>query len=139
MMSAITLFEEMYDTEEDAASPEFYCEGGVSNLVVIVSNADLKGKFIAIHCDGDMLIEYNGETITNCHQLRNSGITNDSDLSDIFDEVKPGSQVIMNPWFDFYDQDGNHLDMVFHDIHIAMEEAKNILYKIQKEQYENIG
>jgi DNA-directed RNA polymerase subunit F len=28
--------------------------------------------------------------------------------------------------------------MVFHDIHIAMEEAKNILYKIQKEQNENI-
>ena len=137
-MSAITVYETKFDLGEDISSPEFYCEGQTSNLVMTVTNVDLKDKFIAIYCDGDMRLEYNGETITDCWELRNNDINNDSDLADVFDEVEEGSQVIMNPWFDLYDQDGNHLDMVFHDIHIAMEEAKNILYKIQKEQNENI-
>jgi hypothetical protein len=137
-MSAITVYETKFDLGEDISSPEFYCEGQTSNLVMTVTNADLKDKFIAIYCDGDMRLEYNGETITDCWELRNNDINNDSDLADVFDEVEEGSQVIMNPWFDLYDQDGNHLDMVFHDIYLAMEEAKTILFKIQKEQHENI-
>jgi hypothetical protein len=42
----------------------------------------------------------------------------------------------MNPWFDLYDQDGEHLDMIFHDIYLAMEEAKNILFKMQRKEYD---
>jgi hypothetical protein len=137
-MSAITMYETKFDLGEDISSPEFYCEGQTSNLVMTVTNVDLKDKFIAIYCDGDMRLEHNGETITDCWELRNNDINNDSDLADVFDEVEEGSQVIMNPWFDLYDQDGNHLDMVFHDIYLAMEEAKTILFKIQKEQHENI-
>jgi hypothetical protein len=83
-----------------------------------------------------MLLEYNGETIRDCYELVDNGITSDSDLSDIFNESEPGSQVIMNPWFDLYDQDGNHLDMIFHDIYLAMEEAKTILFKMQRKEYD---
>lgn len=137
-MSAITVYETKFDLGDDISSPEFYCEGQTSNLVVTVSNVDLKDKFIAIYCDGDMLLEYNGETITDCWELRNNDINNDSDLADIFDEVEEGSQVIMNPWFDLYDQDGEHLNMIFHDIYLAMEEAKNILFKMQKEEYDKL-
>jgi hypothetical protein len=135
-MSAITTFETKFDFTEDTSSPEFYCQGQTSNLVMTVSNVDLKDKFIAIYCDGDMLLEYNGETIRDCYELVDNGITNDSDLSDIFNESEPGSQVIMNPWFDLYDQDGEHLDMIFHDIYLAMEEAKTILFKMQREEYD---
>ena len=135
-MSAITTFETKFDFTEDTSSPEFYCLGQVSNLVMIVSNVDLKDKFIAIYCDGDMLLEYNGETIRDCYELVDNGITNDSDLSDIFDGSEPGSQVIMNPWFDLYDQDGQHLDVVSHDIYQAMEDAKNILIQMQRQEKE---
>ena len=137
-MSAITKFETDFDTTEDTSSPEFYCKGQVSNLVMTVSNVDLNDKQIDIYCDGDMMLEYNGETIRNCYELVSSGIDNDSDLSDIFNESEPGSQVIMNPWFDLYDQDGEHLDMIFHDIYLAMEEAKTILFKMQREEYDKL-
>ena len=135
-MSAITVYETKFDIGEDISSPEFYCEGQTSNLVMTVSNVDLKDKFIAIYCDGDMCIEYNGETIRDGWELRNNDITNDHDLADIFNEAEEGSQVIMNPWFDLYDQDGNHLDMIFYDIYLAMDEAKRILYEMQKEDYD---
>ena len=135
-MSAITKFETDFDTTEDTSSPEFYCKGQVSNLVMTVSNVDLKDKHIDIYCDGDMMLEYNGETIRNCYELVSSGIDNDSDLSDIFNESEPGSQVIMNPWFDLYDQDGQHLDVVSHDIYQAMEDAKNILIQMQRQEKE---
>lgn len=138
IVSAITKFETKFDFTEDTSSPEFYCLGQTSNLVMTVSNVDLKDKFIAIYCDGDMLFEYNGETIRDCYELVDSGITNDSDLSEIFDGTEPGSQVIMNPWFDLYDQDGEHLDMIFHDIYLAMEEAKTILFKMQREEYDKL-
>ena len=135
-MSAITKFETDFDTTEDTSSPEFYCKGQVSNLVMTVSNVDLKDKHIDIYCDGDMTLEYNGETIRNCYELVSSGIDNDSDLSDIFNESEPGSQVIMNPWFDLYDQDGQHLDLVSYDIYQSMEDAKNILIQMQRQEKE---
>jgi len=135
-MSAITKFETDFDTTEDTSSPEFYCKGQVSNLVMTVSNVDLKDKHIDIYCDGDMMLEYNGETIRNCYELISSGIDNDSDLSDIFNESEPGSQVIMNPWFDLYDQDGQHLDLVSYDIYQSMEDAKNILIQMQRQEKE---
>lgn len=135
-MSAITKFETDFDTTEDTSSPEFYCKGQVSNLVMTVSNVDLKDKHIDIYCDGDMMLEYNGETIRNCYELVSSGIDNDSDLSDIFNESEPGSQVIMNPWFDLYDQDGQHLDLVSYDIYQSMEDAKNILIQMQRQEKE---
>ena len=135
-MSAITKFETDFDTTEDTSSPEFYCKGQVSNLVMTVSNVDLKDKHIDIYCDGDMMLKYNGETIRNCYELISSGIDNDSDLSDIFNESEPGSQVIMNPWFDLYDQDGQHLDLVSYDIYQSMEDAKNILIQMQRQEKE---
>lgn len=135
-MSAITKFETDFDTTEDTSSPEFYCKGQVSNLVMTVSNVDLKDKHIDIYCDGDMMLEYNGQTIRNCYELVSSGIDNDSDLSDIFNESEPGSQVIMNPWFDLYDQDGQHLDLVSYDIYQSMEDAKNILIQMQRQEKE---
>ena len=136
IVSAITKFETKFDFTEDTSSPEFYCKGQVSNLVMTVSNVDLKDKHIDIYCDGDMMLEYNGETIRNCYELVSSGIDNDSDLSDIFNESEPGSQVIMNPWFDLYDQDGQHLDLVSYDIYQSMEDAKNILIQMQRQKKE---
>jgi hypothetical protein len=131
-MSAITMYETKFNISEEQKNPEFFCEGLGSNLVITVTNADLKDKSINIYCDGEMRINHNGEIITDYIELINNDIIDDDDLNGLYDE----SKVQMNPWFDLYDQDGEHLDIVLYDIHDAMETAKNILIDMQREDYD---
>lgn len=110
-----------HDLWDTRTSPEFFCLG-LSNAVCHVS---INGcDPVTIYCDGDMRLLYNEDTITDCYELVDSGITNDTDLMAIFDEFEDGSRVIMNPWFDIYDSEGEHLDIVSYDIYQAIEDAK---------------
>ncbi len=110
-----------HDLNEKQTSPEFFCLG-LSNAVCHVS---INGcDPVTIYCDGDMRLIYNEDTITDCYELVDNGITTDSELADIFDEAEDGSRVIMNPWFDIYDSEGEHLDIVSYDIYQAIEDAK---------------
>ena len=131
-MSAITMYETKFNISEEQKNPEFFCEGLGSNLVITVTNADLKDKSINIYCDGEMRINHNGEIITDYIELINNDIIDDDDLNGLYDE----SKVQMNPWFDLYDQDGEHLDIVLYDIYDAMETAKDMLIKMQREDYD---
>lgn len=126
------MYETKFDISEDQKNPEFFCEGLGSNLVITVTNADLKDKSISIYCDGEMRINHNGERISDYIELINNDIITDDDLNELYDQNK----VQMNPWFDLYDQDGEHLDIVLYDIHDAMETAKNILIDMQRKNYE---
>ena len=131
IMSAITIFDTSFDISEEQKSPEFFCKGLGSNLVITVTNSDLKDKSINIYCDGEMRIHHNGEKISDFIELINNDIANDDDLNELYDQ----SKVQMNPWFDLYDQDGEHLDIVLYDIYEAMEIAKNMLIDMQREDY----
>jgi hypothetical protein len=110
-----------HNLDEKQTSPEFFCLG-LSNAVCHVSING--GDHVTIYCDGDMRLIYNEDTITDCYELVDNGITTDSELADIFDETEDGSRVIMNPWFDIYDSEGEHLDIVSYDIYEAIEDAK---------------
>ncbi len=131
-MKYINNIRDNFNISEEQKNPEFFCEGLGSNLVITVTNADLKDKSINIYCDGEMRINHNGEIITDYIELINNDIIDDDDLNGLYDE----SKVQMNPWFDLYDQDGEHLDIVLYDIHDAMETAKNILIDIQRKDYD---
>ena len=110
------------DLSEDQTSPEFFCQGKTSSAVCHVS---INGcDPVTIFCDGDMRLVLDEQDITDCYELVDNGITTDGELADIFDEAEDGSRVIMNPWFDIYDSEGEHLDIVSYDIYQAIEDAK---------------
>ena len=123
MVSAITMYETRFDISEDQKNPEFFCEGLGSNVAITVTNADLKGKSISIYCDGEMRINHNGEQISDYIELINNDIKTDDDLNELYDQNK----VQMNPWFDLY------------DIYEAMETAKDILIKMQREEWNKLN
>lgn len=123
-MSETTLIELLNgcDLSEEQTSPEFFCQGKTSSAICHVS---INGcDPVTVFCDGDMRIIFQDEEISDCYELVDSGITNDSDLSNIFDGGTDDCQVIMNPWFDIYDSEGEHLDIVSYDIYQAIEDAK---------------
>jgi len=110
------------DLSEDQTSPEFFCQGKTSSAVCHVS---INGcDPVTIFCDGDMRLVLDEEDICDCYELIDAGITTDADLMAIYDEFDDGSRVIMNPWFDIYDSEGEQLDIVSYDIYQAIEDAK---------------
>ena len=113
-----------FNLNEQQTSPEFFCAGVTSNAICHVSLNG--GDYVTIYCDGDMRIIFEDESIYDCHQLVDMGVTTDADLNAIYDEEN-GSRIIMNPWFDIYDSNGDHLDMVGYDIWESIESAKTYL------------
>jgi hypothetical protein len=113
-----------FNLNEQQISPEFFCIGVTSNPICHVSLNG--GDYVTIYCDGDMRIIFEDESIYDCHQLVDMGVTTDADLNAIYDEEN-GSRIIMNPWFDIYDSNGDHLDMVGYDIWESIESAKTYL------------
>lgn len=110
-----------HDLWDTRTSPEFFCINNTSNAVCHVSING--GDHVTIYCDGDMRIILDDQDIYDCYELIDAGVTTDVDLYAIYDEDN-GSRVIMNPWFDIYDSEGEHLDIVSYDIYQAIEDAK---------------
>ena len=109
---------DLWDTR---TSPEFFCQGKTSSAVCHVS---INGcDPVTIFCDGDMLLVLDEQEICDCYELIDAGVTTDADVIAIYDEDN-GSKVIMNPWFDIYDSEGEQLDIVSYDIYQAIEDAK---------------
>jgi len=111
-----------HDLWDTRTSPEFFCINNTSNAVCHVSING--GDHVNIYCDGDMRLVLDEQDICDCYELIDAGITTDADLIAIYDEFEDGSRVIMNPWFDIYDSEGEHLDIVSYDIYQAIEDAK---------------
>jgi len=118
-----------HDLWDTRTSPEFFCINNTSNAVCHVSING--GDHVTIYCDGDMRLVLDEQDICDCYELIDAGITTDADLIAIYDEFEDGSRVIMNPWFDIYDSEGEHLDIVSYDIYQAIEDAK--IYLREKE------
>lgn len=107
---------------EDAA---FYCEGTGSAHVADVSLGD---RQVSIYCDGTMRVmslsepyeryNYNGALI-------DAGFRNDAELFEA--EQRRDIEFINNPWFDLYDEEGEHLDRITHTYSDALNEAMFIL------------
>jgi hypothetical protein len=116
-----------HDLWDTRTSPEFFCINNTSNAVCHVSING--GDHVTIYCDGDMRLVLDEQDICDCYELIDAGITTDADLIAIYDEFEDGSRVIMNPWFDIYDSEGEHLDIVSYDIYQAIEDAKIYLRK----------
>jgi hypothetical protein len=110
-----------HDLNEKQTSPEFFCINNTSNAVCHVSING--GDHVTIYCDGDMRIILDDQDIYDCYELIDAGITTDVDLMAVYDEDN-GSRIIMNPWFDIYDSNGEHLDIVGFDIYGSIEDAK---------------
>ena len=112
------------DLSEDQTSPEFFCQGKTSSAVCHVS---INGcDPVTIFCDGDMRLVLDEQDICDCYELIDAGVTTDADLYAVYDEDN-GSRIIMNPWFDIYDSNGEHLDIVGYDIYRSIEDAKKYL------------
>jgi len=107
---------------EDAA---FYCEGPGSAHVATVA---LNGRQVDIYCDGTMRVmsltepyeryTYNGALV-------DAGFRNDRELFEA--EQRRDIEFINNPWFDLYDEEGEHLDRITHTYSDALSEAMFIL------------
>jgi hypothetical protein len=122
---------------EDAC---WYIYQSTSDLVCSLSNG-VKG--VHITADGEMrihVIDENGDVIgiiRYCDDFREYGITNDEQLLDFVflaesEYVTPQGQkvrfdIIHNPWFDVYDDEGIHLDMLSFGLNEILDDATELL------------
>ena len=104
--------------QKDAA---LYCTGSSSWIATLRKN----GFEVDVYCDGEMsarvLVDENRyETLHTGPELIDHGVKTDEDLQTMVEEWG------MNPWFDLY-VNGEHLDVVTHDISDAVQAAKSYL------------
>ena len=94
------------------------------------------GEFeITIYVDGDTKIEdrETGSIYTNSSEFP-PDLTTDTDLSKASQGNYPRLDWQNNSWFDVYDSDGEHLDMVYHEADEAFDGACQYLF----EQFVNL-
>lgn len=124
---------------EDAC---WYIYQSSSDLVCSLSNG-VKG--VHITADGEMrihVIDEAGEVIGRiryCDDFREYGITNDEQLLDIVfagdvEHVTPNGEkvrfdVVNNPWFDVYDDEGIHLDILSFALTEVLDNAISLLHQ----------
>lgn len=121
-----------FPIQHDRRSPEFYVDGSGHTLVASVSKGDNE---IHIYCDGEMRYElfHNPDTapyatVRTAADWEGTKITNDFMLQNL--SGTPDCELVNNPWFDLYDQDGEHLDFVGADIDEMILQAGILLKEI---------
>lgn len=131
--------DERKEGREDAC---WYVHQSTSDLVCSLSNGV---KSVHIFADGEMrvhVIDEAGEVIGVIRygdQFREYGITNDEQLLEIVfpgeaQHVTPQGQkvrfdVVNNPWFDVYDDEGQHIDMLSFALNEVVDDATNLLHQ----------
>lgn len=118
------------DTRESSPKkddPIFYLDTP-NNLVCIVSAHD---KNVHIHTNGEMAVwrrTFDSQIAHFSDELSEIGIVCDEDI----DHEK--YEFHLAPWFDLYDEDGNHLDKVCHSMSQAISEAAIMCWTLSKEE-----
>lgn len=110
---------EVYSRIEKRKDAAFYYGHGK------VAQVECDGFSVDIYCDGDMraVYEKDGQEISlrSATDIIGAGLDTDSAL---YEAQANGSLVWdMNPWFDCYTSDGEHLDIVCSDIQEAIDTA----------------
>lgn len=124
---------------EDAC---WYIYQSTSDMVCSLSNG-VKG--VHITADGEMrihVVDESGEVIGRiryCDQFREYGITNDEQLlnivfqDDAWHTTPQGEKVrfdvVNNPWFDVYDDEGIHLDIISFALTEVLDNAIELLHQ----------
>lgn len=114
----IDVLVQMDDDQDDAA---FYCDGGGSHLVAIVSTDD---RAIEVRCDGEMRVNdlRSGAVYRTVDDLVANGYRTDQALAE--GENKGDIEFENNPWFSFYDHaSGEHLEDIRHGLQESIEAA----------------
>lgn len=121
---------------------EFYCDGDSHSWVGSVSRRMHKHltepedqSIVHIYCDGIMKMYECGPSadnslIWNAYELASRGFDTDEKLSEALNDER--LQVEHNPWFDLYDDDGNHLDAVTHSIPEAIALAERHIFGMRE-------
>jgi hypothetical protein len=103
-----------------ARDPMFYLMYGHD----LVGTVILDGKpYAQIFCDGEMRLASpdRGIIIRDCFDLAGQGFLSDQQIGEALE--KNNWHLDMNPWFDFYLMNGDHLDLVCDDIDHAIATA----------------
>lgn len=98
--------------------PEFYCEGGSHTLVCSVQNTGT-GASVEIFCDGEMRYSTEKDVARDSDRLIALGVTDDNKVNEGYEK----DYFSMNPWFDAYTNEGEHLDCVTHSLNSALDFA----------------
>lgn len=119
--------------------PCWYVYQSTSDLVCTVSNGE---RSVDVYADGEMRIHVLDENkeiigyIRYCDEFSDFGIINDEDYNTIvcdpeakhaFGGITMSFDVIDSPWFDLYDNQGNHLDWVDFDLTDSINKAASLL------------
>jgi len=110
---------EIYSRIEKRQDAVFYCGHGK------VAQVECDGFSVDVYCDGDMRAVYTQvarETVLHsATDFINIGLDSDSALERAVSEGD--LEWDMNPWFDCYTSDGQHLDITTHTIQDAIDTA----------------
>jgi hypothetical protein len=114
-----------------ARDPMFYRMYGHD----LVGTVSLNGEpYAQIFCDGEMRLASPDREIIirDCWDLAAAGFLSDEQLWEALE--KNNWHLDMNPWFDFYLMDGEHLDLVCDDIDDAINAAVEFAGELDTEE-----
>jgi hypothetical protein len=86
-----------------------------------VAEVEIDGFRVAVYCDGDMRAIYNEDVLRTAKDFTDHGLDTDEKLKKATEDGVLHWD--MNPWFDCYTLEGEHLDIVCDDIENAIESA----------------
>lgn len=119
--------------------PCWYVYQSTSDLVCTVSDGE---RSIGVYADGEMRIRVINESdetiavIRYCDEIEEWKITNDRelamivyepDVTHIVEGISVRFEVDNSPWFDLYDDKGEHLDWVDYDLTDSINKAASLL------------
>ena len=123
---------EIKSGQEDAV---WYHAAGVVGTATL--ETDTGTYSLNIRCDGETLVKipYDAADLDSVEYVRYAdqwerlGVTTDSEMSELTEKwSKLGVDIWEhNSWFDFYTEDGEHLDCVTHTIPDAVSQAEAVL------------
>jgi hypothetical protein len=102
----------------------FFCDNGAAPVGSVKLTKDGETATVLIYCDGEMraYLPRTDTTYRDSIQFIEHGFDTDMKL---FSEKE--FEWDMNPWFDLYTPEGDHLDLVRHNIFEAQADAEEVL------------
>jgi len=112
------------DAHPDRRDAVFYCDGGQDPVGSVRLTKDGETATVLIYCDGEMraYLPKEDKVYKHSSEFVADGFDTDEKL---FSE--DSFEWAMNPWFDLYTEEGEHLDVVRHDIFEAQSDAEEVL------------
>lgn len=131
MATVIIEWEKNNEPVWGARDPMFYRMYGHDLMGTVILDGQPSAQ---IFCDGEMrLVSPDREIIIrDCWELAAQGFLSDDQLREAWE--KNNWHLDMNPWFDFYSMDGEHLDLVCDDIDHAIATAIGFADELDNEE-----